>query len=156
MSSYFILCTYKLAAEFIALPVWCSQTSPITTGRDRASRACGSFPLCTKCCSQTNEPGIWPGNETSCAHANKIRKWRPSQQTATTECCEWLVLTKVNLRLWTRWVVGKLRAVMTIRFVLKSRLVLEPFSSYLCLTKWSEQRITKMALLLPHTTHFFV
>ena len=34
--------------------------------------------------------------------------------------------------------------------------VLEPFLCYRCLTKWSEQRrrITKMALLLPHTFLF--
>ena len=51
------------------------------------------------CRSQTNECGIWPGNETLCVHAYKIRKWRPSQQTATTECCEWLLLTRVNLKL---------------------------------------------------------
>ena len=65
----------------------------------RAIRACGSFPLCTKCRSQTNEHSIRPGNETSCAHAYKIRKWRLSQRTATTGCCEWLLLTRVNLRL---------------------------------------------------------
>ena len=88
--------TFCYRTEFSALPVWCSQTLPTTTGRDRASRARGSFPLCTKCCSQTNERVIWPGNETSCAHAYKIRKWRPSQRTATTECCEWLLLTRVN------------------------------------------------------------
>ena len=29
----------------------------------------------------------------ACAHAYKIRKWRPSQRTADTECCEWLLLT---------------------------------------------------------------
>ena len=69
------------------------------TGRDRASRARGSFPLFAKCRSQTNERGIWPGNETSYAHAYKIRKWRPSQRTATTECCEWPLLIRVNLRL---------------------------------------------------------
>ena len=36
--------------------------------------------------------------------------------------------------------------------------VFEPFSSYRCLTKWSEQRkrITKMTLLLPHTFLFTV
>ena len=33
--------------------------------------------------SQANGRGIWPGNETSCAHAYKIRKWRPSQRTAS-------------------------------------------------------------------------
>ena len=42
-------------------------------GRDRASRQCGSFPLFTKCRSQTNQHGIWPGNETLRAHAYKIR-----------------------------------------------------------------------------------
>ena len=49
--------------------------------------------------SQANGRGIWPGNETLCAHAYKVRKWRPSQRTATIECCEWLLLTRVNLRL---------------------------------------------------------
>ena len=49
--------------------------------------------------SQTNECRIWSGNKTLCAHAYKIRKWRPSQRTATTECCERLLLTRVNLRL---------------------------------------------------------
>ena len=39
-----------------------------------------------ECRSQASERGIWPGNKTSCAHAYKIRKWRPSQRTATTEC----------------------------------------------------------------------
>ena len=31
---------------------------------------------------QTNDRGLWSGKETSCAHAYKIRKWRPKQQTA--------------------------------------------------------------------------
>ena len=55
-------------------------------------------------CSQTNDHGIWPGNETTCAHAYKIRKWRPSQRTATTECCEWLLLTRVNMTVSTQTV----------------------------------------------------
>ena len=82
-----------------------------------------------------NDHGNWPGNETTCVHAYNIRKWRPSQWTAATECCEWLLLTRVNLRLGRCWVVGKLHAVMSIRFVLKSRWVLEPFLSYRCLNK---------------------
>ena len=45
---------------------------------------------------QTNDRGLRSGNETSCAHAYKIRKWRPSQRTAASECCEWLLLTRVN------------------------------------------------------------
>ena len=36
---------------------------------------------------------------TTRAHAYNIRKWRPSQRTAATECCEWLLLTRVNLKL---------------------------------------------------------
>ena len=83
---------------------------------------------------QTNDRGLRSGNETSCAHAYKIRKWRPSQRTAASECCEWLLLTRVNLKLWRRWVVGKLSAVMSIRFVLKSRWVLKLFLSYRRLT----------------------
>ena len=46
---------------------------------------------------------VWPGNETSCAHAYKIRKWQPSQRTVTTECCEWLLLTRVNLKTLSGW-----------------------------------------------------
>ena len=49
--------------------------------------------------SKTNDRGIWPGNETTCAHVYNIREWRPSQQTAATECCEWLLLARVNLKL---------------------------------------------------------
>ena len=75
--------------------------------------------------------GLWSGNETSCTHAYKISKWRPKQRTAATECCEWLLLTRVNLKLWRRWVVGKLHAMMSISFMLKSRWVLEPFSSHI-------------------------
>ena len=30
--------------------------------------------------------GYWFGNGTGCAHAYKIRKWRPSQQTAPGQC----------------------------------------------------------------------
>ena len=104
---------------------------------------------------QTNDCGLRSGNETSCAHAYKIRKWRPSQRTAASECCEWLLLTRVNLKLWRRWVAGKLSAVMSIRFVLKSRWVLEPFSSYRRLTSGlNKERIRKMVLLLPHTFAF--
>ena len=32
--------------------------------------------------SQTNDRGYWFGNETGCAHAYKIKKWRPLQRTA--------------------------------------------------------------------------
>ena len=70
-------------------------------------------------CTQTNDCGIWPGNETSCAHAYKIGKWHPSQQTTTTECCEWLLLTRANFKLSRRWVVIELRVVIRISFVLK-------------------------------------
>ena len=48
---------------------------------------------------QTNDRGLWSGNETLCAHAYKIRKWRPKQRTAVSECCEWILLTRVNLKL---------------------------------------------------------
>ena len=73
----------------------------MTTGRDRASRARGqlAISLVHSSRSQANDCGIWSGNETTCAHAYKIRKWRPSQRTATTECCESLLLTRVNLKL---------------------------------------------------------
>ena len=48
---------------------------------------------------KTNGHVIWLGNETSCTHVYKIRKWRPSQRTATTERCKWLLLARVNLKL---------------------------------------------------------
>ena len=37
-------------------------------------------------CPQLREESVVPrpGNDTSCAHTSKIRKWRPSQRTATT------------------------------------------------------------------------
>ena len=35
----------------------------------------------------------------TCAHVYKITKWRPLQRTAATESCEWLLLTKVKLKL---------------------------------------------------------
>ena len=57
------------------------------------------FRSCTSLVPKQCDRGIWPGNETTCAHAYNIRKWRPAQRTATTECCEWLLSTRVNLRL---------------------------------------------------------
>ena len=68
---------------------------------DRASRARGQLAISLVHWprSQTDDRGIWPGNETTCAHVYNIRKWRPSQRTAATECCEWLFSTRVNLRL---------------------------------------------------------
>ena len=65
-------------------------------------------------------------------------------------------LTTVNLKLWSCWVVGKLRALTRIKFVLKWRWVLEPFSSYRRLTSGlnKEERTWKMALLLLHTFAF--
>ena len=74
----------------------CLLTTP---KRDRAMAAARVVYFTCALRSQANGLGIWPGNETSCAHAYKIRKRRPSQRTATTECCEWLLLTRVNLRL---------------------------------------------------------
>ena len=32
--------------------------------------------------SLPDDGGLWSGNETLCAHAYKIRKWRPKQRTA--------------------------------------------------------------------------
>ena len=32
--------------------------------------------------SQTNDYGLWSGNETMCVHVYKIRKWVTTQQTA--------------------------------------------------------------------------
>ena len=126
-------------------------------GKDRTSHHARSLVYSR---FQTNDRDLWSGNETLCAHAYKIRKWRPKQRTAASECCEWLLLTRVNLKLWRRWVVGKLSAVMSIRFVLKSKWILEPFSSYHNLQsgrnkeRKKERRIRKMALLLSHTFEF--
>ena len=38
-----------------------------------------------------------PGNETTCAHAYKIRKWRPSKRSAAAVCCEWHDLGKLQV-----------------------------------------------------------
>ena len=69
-------------------------------GRDRANCARGqlAISLVHEPRSQANDSGLWSGNETSCAHVYKIRKWHASQWTAITECCEWL-LTRVKLKL---------------------------------------------------------
>ena len=56
-----------------------------------------TISLETSLVPKTNDRNIWSGNETTCAHAHKITKWRPSQRTAATECCEWLLLTRVKL-----------------------------------------------------------
>ena len=69
--------------------------------KDRASHAyrqlSGHFP-CVLSRFQTDDSGLWSGNETLCAHAYKIRKWRPKQRTAASECCKMLLLTRVNLK----------------------------------------------------------
>ena len=54
------------------------EISFVTDPSDRAShaRSLGYSRF------QTNDRGLWSGNETSCAHAYKIRKWRPKQRTA--------------------------------------------------------------------------
>ena len=51
--------------------------------------AAGDF-VCVHSLPDHNDRGLWSGNETSCAHAYKIRKWHPKQRS---ECCEWLLLT---------------------------------------------------------------
>ena len=38
--------------------------------------------------SQSNDRGHCSGNETACVHAYKIRKWRPTQHRAVSQCCE--------------------------------------------------------------------
>ena len=57
----------------------------------------GDFALKSR--FQTNDRGLWSGYETLYAHAHKNRKWRPQQRTAASECCEWFLLTRVNLKL---------------------------------------------------------
>ena len=80
-------------------------SSGMKRGEQSGSRkkTCPPAPLCARSLVysrfQTNDRGLRSGNETSCAHAYKIRKWRPSQRTAASECCEWLLLTRVNLKL---------------------------------------------------------
>ena len=61
----------------------------------------GSWPFaCVLSRFQTDDSdsGLWSGNETSCAHVYKIRKWGPKQRTAASECCKKLLLTRVNLK----------------------------------------------------------
>ena len=40
---------------------------------------------------------IWPRNETICAHACKLKKWRPSKRSAAAVCCEWHDLSKLQV-----------------------------------------------------------
>ena len=117
-----------------------------------ACHTCGSFPLCTKCRSH-NEHGILPGNETSCAHAYKIR----TQRTATTECCEWLLLTRVNLRLWR--LLSGWEAACCDEHPFRAKIKVSAWTvfelSLFDKVVWTKkERITKMALLLPHTFLF--
>ena len=136
-----------MAAEFSALPMWCSQTVPTTTGRDRARRArVVHFP-----CALVSFPDQWEWylaweRDFVCAFVQNLKM--ASFTTNSYHRVLWMALSaRVNLRLWIRWVVEKLHAVMSIRLVLKSRWVLEQFSSYLCLTKWSEQRKNRAVAL---------
>ena len=76
------------------------------------TRAPVSFP--------TNDRSYWFANETGCAHAYNIKKWRPSQQTVAGQsgnsffdCSEFEAIKSL--------VVGLLHAVMSINFGLKSR-----------------------------------
>ena len=117
------------------------------------------FCLCTSLVPRPMIVVIWPGDKTTCAHAYNIRKWRPLQWTAATECCEWLLLTGVNLKLWRRRLVAELRVVIRISFVLKWRWILKSFSRYHCWNiegwmKKKERRIRKMALSLLHILAF--
>ena len=91
-------------------------------------------------CSQTKDSGIWLGNETTRTHAYNIWKWRPSQWTAATECCEWLLLTTVNLKLWIRRLVVELRVMTRISFTLKWRWVFKLFARYHCWKLKAERR----------------
>ena len=87
----------------------------------------------------------------------QIIKWHPSQRTATTKCCEWLLLTRLNLKLWRRRVVVELRTVIRISFVLKWWWALKPFLRYRCwnIEGWTKkERTRKMALSWPHTFAF--
>ena len=122
-------------------------------GRDCASHARGQLTISLVHIVSFPDQCLWhlTWERDYMWHAYKFRKWHPSQRTATTECCKWLLLTRVNLKQWRRWMVRKLRAVMSISFMLKSRQVLELFSSYRCLASGPRR---KMALLLPHTFPF--
>ena len=126
--------------------MWCSSLAQCHGGK-RLCQPCVLYcPLAISLVYssrfQTNDLGLWSGNETSCVHVYKIRKWHPKQRTAASECCEWL-LTKVNLKLWRRRVVVELRAEISISFVQKWRWALKPFLRYHCWTSWSWQERKK-------------
>ena len=75
---------------------------------------------------QTNVNNLWSGNETMCAHAYTVRKWRPSKRAAAAVCCEWH-MTWVNFKFRRRYASLDLRAEVHIVSVLKPRRVLEPY-----------------------------
>ena len=52
------------------------------------------------------------------------------------QCCKWLLLSRVKLKLWRRWLVVEFHVVTRISFVLKWR-VLKPFARHRCWTSWS-------------------
>ena len=59
-------------------PFWLSTTTEETVP-----------PRAIVCTSLTPRPmtvGLWSGNEAACAHAYKVRKWRPTQWTAAWQC----------------------------------------------------------------------
>ena len=95
-----------------------------------------AWSTCALVLFQTNGRGIWPGNDNACAHAYKIRKWRPSQRAAAAVC--WKSLVLVQSKLWRRWVFMHLPAEIRDSFVLKLRWALQPILSYCCWTRKKE------------------
>ena len=92
--------SYKLAAN--AAPYLCGVHKPCPLLREEtvpAVRVVNSqFCLCTSLIPRPMIVVFGLGTRLTCTHAYKIRKWRSLQRTAATECCEWLLLTRVNLK----------------------------------------------------------
>ena len=104
--------------------------------------------LCARSYYYGNDRGFWFGNETPCARAYKSwKKWRPSQRIEARVCCEQLLKVELELRR-NQW-SGKILVEVWIHFVLQP-------CEYLSHSRdiFVEERIRKMAFLLPHTFVF--
>ena len=116
----------------------CSWAFPTTTGRYHASHAYLSTRVIS--CVQSSDHGLRSGNKAARAHAYKIRKWRPQQQTAVGQCYEQLFDHSNFEAIKTLSGLSAPHCDKSICFMLKWWRILELFSSYHYWMMWSEQR----------------
>ena len=84
---------------------------------------------------QTNDCGLWFGNETTCAHAFNVRKWRPSNRQQAGRAENSFINQDEFVAIKTLSDCEAPRCdIISTSFVIKWRWELEPFSRYRCLT----------------------